>query len=451
MFLRGGSTDVAQTGRMRRPSSLPLAHTRPDRRLVHTGAILVGVITLGAVGAGCSSDANDSAPAANVSSGAGGSASGTHSGAESPGSSTSSSSAAPAATITIASNVAQGSPLGLSQPVTVSAKGADSSPAQVTDVTVTDAAGKSVEGNYDASAGTWTPAGLLTKNGSYTVTATAKTSDGQSATNSRTLLAAANGASTTGLYAVRPFKRSNVGNAQPVVLTFSQAVPQAQRAEVAKRFTVKDTANVEGAWRWVSPTRLDYRPKNKWPVGDSVTVTGSIQGMPIGQTWGAGTLGDVGFDVTSDLEAVYDPATHEVTVSEGGKVTRVMKSGGGKKGFESLTGKMVVTGKERTVRMTSCSVGISCTPGDANYYDEQINNAVQVSESGTYLHAAPWDDLIGKADTSHGCFHLSAADAKWFYDKVLPGNLFVSKGTNNPVSVTNGEGDWNLTWQQWIS
>ena len=36
-------------------------------------------------------------------------------------------------------------------------------------------------------------------------------------------------------------------------------------------------------------------------------------------------------------------------------------------------------------------------------------------------------------------------------DKVLPGNLFVSKGTNNPVSVTNGEGDWNLTWQQWIS
>ena len=344
-----------------------------------------------------------------------------------------------------------GSRLGLAQPVTLEAQDAASSGARITDVSVKDAKGKAAAGAYDASRKAWIPDGVLDKNAAYVVTATATTSDGRATSASRKLVAAPNGSGTTGIYVVTPYKRIDVGNAQPVALTFSQAVPESMRAEVAKRFTVKDTKNVEGAWRWVSPTRLDYRPKDKWPVGDRITVTGSIQSMRIGDTWGAGTLKDTGFDVTSDLEAVYDPATHRVTVTEGGKVIRVMKSGGGKQGFGSLTGKMVVMGKERTVRMTSCSVGISCTPGAANYYDEQINNAVQVSESGTYLHAAPWDGLIGRADTSHGCFHLSAADAAWFYDKVLPGNLFVSKGSNNPVTVENGLGDWNLSWQKWTS
>lgn len=401
------------------------------RRRATLVSILAAALTAAAGLSGCSSSSGSGSTSGVERSGAGAPA----------GTSTTS---APPAPAVIAADVAKGSRLGLAQPVTVT-----SPDGTIADVSVTDAKGAPVTGRYDATRRAWLPAGILGKSATYTVKVTVAHDGGQRSTNSRALTTAADGAGTTGIYTVTPFTRSNVGNAQPVVLTFSQPVPKAQRGAVAQRFTVTDTAGVEGAWRWLSPTRLDYRPKNPWPVGDTVSVKGGIQGMRIGSTWGAGTLTDTGFTVTSDLAATYDPGTHLVTVTRGDAVVRTMKSGGGKKGYETPSGAMVVLGKQESVRMTSCSTGISCTPGAPEFYDEKIDHAVQLTPSGVYLHAAAWDTKLGREDTSHGCLHLSAADAAWFYENALPGTLVTVKGRTNPVDITNGQGDWNLNWQQW--
>lgn len=409
--------------------------TSPTRALPGSRTLAAAAVAAGLVFAlaGCSSsgsDASGRAPSAGVSGS----------------SSSSTTSVPPKAQITIASDITEGARLGLAQPITVETTGG-----KTQKVTVKAADGTTVPGTLDAASGTWTPTSMFKKAMQYTVTVTAKSDAGATSTASRTFTTSASGKTTTGIYIVEPYQLSEVGDAQPVVLQFSQAVPVSQRKAVQNQFRVTDTAGVEGAWRWLSPNRLDYRPKTYWPVGDKVRVTGSIQGMKIGETWGAGTLQNVGFNVVTDMKAVYDTGKRVVTVTEGGKVVRTMKADGGKKGFETVSGKMVVLGKEQSVRMRSCSVGISCTPGEPEYYDDTINNAVQITPSGTYLHAAPWDKHLGEIDSSHGCIHLSADDAAWYYSHVRAGTLVEVTGNANPVSVTNGDGDWNLTWEQWTA
>lgn len=282
-----------------------------------------------------------------------------------------------------------------------------------------------------------------------TVSATAKGADGVARTQTRKLTTD-DGSTTTAIYMSDPGKVTSVGNAQPIVVTFSQPVPYSQRKAIEDRFKVSDTSNVEGAWRWLNNARMDYRPKTFWPLHDKVTYSGSLKGMTIGQTQGAGTL-QGNFSVDSDMQATYDRTSRRFTVTQGGKTVKTFLSGGGKPGLETPSGSMVVLGKMSTVRMTSCSVGLGCSPSDPEFYDETITHAVQLTPSGIFVHAAPWDRQLGRVDSSHGCIHLSLADATWFYQNAIPGTLVKVTGTINPVKVTNGDGDWNLSWEQWTS
>lgn len=251
------------------------------------------------------------------------------------------------------------------------------------------------------------------------------------------------------LLSAYPSNGAQVGSAQPIVVHFSS--PVTNRDAIEKQLKVTDSAGVKGAWRWLSSTRVDYRPAQPWPVGDTVTLEGSVDGVDTSdETVGSGSVSK-SFTVVSDLRADINLDTFTMKVSEGGTVIRTLKMGSGKKDFESLTGKMVVLGKAESVHMTSCSVGFGCKETDPEYYDEDVPFATQITTSGMYLHGAPWDKQIGKVNSSHGCIHLSLEDAKWFYSKAIPGTLVNIVGQPNPVSVSNGEGDWNLSWAQWLA
>ncbi|MFI1183506.1 L,D-transpeptidase [Streptomyces sp. NPDC020799] len=75
---------------------------------------------------------------------------------------------------------------------------------------------------------------------------------------------------------------------------------------------------------------------------------------------------------------------------------------------------------------------------------------VQLTPSGTYAHAAPWNDgKFGKVNGSHGCIGMSTEDAKWWYDQVHLGDVVTVINSKDTVATNNGYGDWNVDWAAW--
>lgn len=44
------------------------------------------------------------------------------------------------------------------------------------------------------------------------------------------------------------------------------------------------------------------------------------------------------------------------------------------------------------------------------YSDDPVQWSVRITESGEYVHAAPWNDGIGQRSTSNGCTNLNTDD-----------------------------------------
>lgn len=386
-----------------------------------------GASTASGTSAGSSSDAAPSSPSTSPAA-SGGSASG-------------SPSSAAAATVTISAPL-RGGLLLTDSPIKAGVTGGTLTALSVT------AGGRAVAGDLSTSAATWTPKHPLAYGTTYQVAATATNAQGRATTVTKSFTTISP-TSTVVITGTTPSSGRSVGDAQPMVVQFS--APITNKAAVQKALTLTDTAHVTGAWRWLSDTRVDYRPKTFWPLGDKVTLTARLAGVQAGaHLWGSGSYSST-FTVTSDLHAVVDAAKHTMTVWQGGKQVRTLKTGTGMPQFSTWNGAMVVLQKVPKVRMTSCSIGISCTPGTTNYYDLQVYQDVQLTPSGTYVHAAPWDNKLGVANTSHGCIHLSDADAAWFYSHVQEGDLVTVKNAGRQVPITNGEGDWNLSWSQWTA
>lgn len=319
----------------------------------------------------------------------------------------------------------------------------------LSNIVVKNAKGATVPGTFSSSAHSWQPTTALSGGAAYLVTASMTSADGKTTTATRSLTASKD-QNLTNFISAQPSMAPQVGDGQPVVIEFSQ--PVTDKEAVQKAITVSDSKHVEGAFRWLTPQRLDYRPKTYWPVGDQISVKTNLVGKKIGSASYASQDYNFTSTVVSDLKAVDDLDKFTFTVTEHGKTIQTFKSDSGKLGLGSLTGTMVVLDKEQTVRMTSCSVGFGCNASSPNYYDELVHYATRITPTGMYVHAAPWDTQIGYVNSSHGCIHLSQADAIWFYNHAIPGNVVEVKGTHkNPISITNGDADWNLSWAQWTA
>ncbi|GAA3047755.1 hypothetical protein GCM10010448_33490 [Streptomyces glomeratus] len=130
--------------------------------------------------------------------------------------------------------------------------------------------------------------------------------------------------------------------------------------------------------------------------------------------------------------STIDEATHRMTVTDHGRTVMTFTVGFGKSHFRTPSGTFHVLGKNEVIRMTSCSANITCNPRDPNYYALTVHWAVRLTSAGVFVHAAPWDHAIGQADTSHGCIHLSTADAHRFYDFSRVGDTVIVKNAGGP-------------------
>jgi lipoprotein-anchoring transpeptidase ErfK/SrfK len=250
---------------------------------------------------------------------------------------------------------------------------------------------------------------------------------------------------------IEPEDGSTVGVAMPISVNFSNPVATTARAGMEQHMKVSASKPVEGAWHWFTPTRADWRPMHYWTSGTQVTLKADLAGVKDGN----GRTGVHSymrhFTIGSDVETTVSVPNHSMTVTENGKQLRTIPVDAGSPSFPSWDGTMAVMDKQTQLRMTSCSVGIACNKNDPDFYDVTLPWDVHLTASGTYLHYSTGDPDPGHAYGSHGCVHLSMANAKWYYDLTKQGDPVTITGSpRGKAAGDNGYADFNLSWSKWL-
>jgi lipoprotein-anchoring transpeptidase ErfK/SrfK len=241
-----------------------------------------------------------------------------------------------------------------------------------------------------------------------------------------------------------------MGVGMPVEVTTNTPIPEAKRKAFEQLLTVSTTPAVAGAWHWFSDTELHWRPARYWPAGTKVHVAADIKGYDAGGgAWGMKDV-TVDYRIGDSHVSTVDVLAHTMTVTDNGKVIKVIPVSTGRDKYPTKGGVHVVSDKSQKVIMDSATVGIPRNSPDGYY--ETVYWDVRISNSGEFVHAAPWSvGDQGHSNVSHGCVNVSTADAEWFYGYSQVGD--VVNVLNSPVQLeaTNGIGDWQIPWAQWAN
>lgn len=331
----------------------------------------------------------------------------------------------------------------------------------LTDVELTNASGKHVKGELSDDKTQWTVGEKLGYKRSYELTATAVNSAGKKVTKKSSFSTVKPGNYTLPYF--RNQDGATYGVGEPIMVHFDEPIPD--RAAAEKSLEVDTEPSLEGAWHWINDQDVHWRPKTAageyWPAHTKVTVKADVYGVDMGKNlWGQEDR-SVSFTIGAKHVAIGTNKSLHMKVYFDGKQVRNMPFSGGKNAYikdkygnsvplSTPSGTMVIMEQQRKVHMTSASWGIA--KDNPLAYDSMVKYGSRLTGDGIYLHSAPWNvGLHGVRNDSHGCINLDPDDAKWVYDKLRPGDVVIMKGTPQKVTLTRGYGDWNLTWDQWLS
>jgi lipoprotein-anchoring transpeptidase ErfK/SrfK len=309
-------------------------------------------------------------------------------------------------------------------------------------VTVTSADGSVVPGKLSEADTVWRSDGELLQFGAkYKVNASAVGETRATTTSTFTVK------ETKGLRAFMSPDNRTVGVGMPIIVTLS-ATPD-DRAEVERRLEVETSRPVTGAWHWFDDTELHWRPKEFWPANTDVEVRSDFKGVRFGKN----TFGDhntrVNFKIGKSTVTTVDIANHTMDVVTAGKLVRRIPVTNGNASFPTRSGIKVIISKEAETVMDSATVDIPEDSADA--YRLKVKNAMRLTWSGEYVHAAPWSTASqGNRNVSHGCTGLSQAQSDWFYGYSQVGDVVKYINSNRPLEQRNGYTDWNLSWSDWL-
>lgn len=243
-----------------------------------------------------------------------------------------------------------------------------------------------------------------------------------------------------------------VGIGSPVVVTFDKYVPAKRRAAVEAGLAVTTKPAVVGAWHWMSGNVVHWRPPSYWKKGTKVRVSSFLQGVHIGHnTYGPVGHHHVSFKIGDSHISEANQATHEMQVFNNGKLIRTFPISTGRAQYPTMDGVHIALQKSQVVTMDSATIGIP--KGSPGYYNETVYWDVRISNGGEFVHAAPWSvGSQGSVNVSHGCVNLSTANATWFYNWSLTGDIVdVYNGVRPPETGDPGTADWNMSWKQWLA
>jgi lipoprotein-anchoring transpeptidase ErfK/SrfK len=311
------------------------------------------------------------------------------------------------------------------------------------DVAVVDDQGTPVPGVVSAGQVAWTSATTLVPNTTYRITAHLAGAHGSVQSAVETVQSSAS--EHTLVATVTPGDNDTVGVGMPVIVTFNRDVPTSVRDGVASHLSVSSTPAVQGAWRWITQREAHWRPDAYWPAHTSVSVQANLDRVRIADdVWGSGTR-TVHFTIGDSHIAVADVTAHTFTVSDNGKVLRVLPMSAGRDVFPTRGGTHIVLEKQQVVTMDSQTVGIPRNSPDG--YFEKVFWDVRISYGGAFVHAAPWSvNDQGHRNVSHGCVNLSTADAQWYFGLAQRGDIVnVVHSPASPVLSDPGMIDWNAS------
>jgi lipoprotein-anchoring transpeptidase ErfK/SrfK len=313
-------------------------------------------------------------------------------------------------------------------------------------VRVTGAAGQRLGGTLARDGRTWVSTGPLAPATRYRVVADAVDDAGAPTRRQTTFTTLRPRAELR--TSIMPLDGETVGVGLPIGIWFNQ--PVADRAAVERRLEVTSSKPVTGAWHWFAANEVHYRPRDYWPSGSRVTLRTRLAGTDAGNgVWGVADR-TIRFRIGERRVSVVDVRTHRMKVVAGGRTLRVLPVSTGRERYPTTNGVHFVISKTKDELMDSSTVGIPRnSPG--GYY-EHVFWSVRISNSGEFVHAAPWSTgSQGRANVSHGCVNLSTANATWYYGLTRRGDVVQVRGSPKRPGGSLGVADWNMPWRAWLA
>jgi lipoprotein-anchoring transpeptidase ErfK/SrfK len=319
---------------------------------------------------------------------------------------------------------------------------------ELTDVDVVDGAGAEVPGSVadsaeDPAVGVWTPETPLEYGASYTVTATAQGEDAGTAEGATTFTTVTPRKELTP--AIGPLGGQTVGVGMPIRVYFDE--PVVDKAAVERSLRVTSSTPTDGVWNWFSDTEVHFRPSEYWPADTDVTLDAELYGVDLGNgVWGE-TDRTVSFSIGARHVSVADADTHQMEVYDGDQLVKTFPISAGSPDNPSYNGAHVVTELNRDRVMDSSTYGVPVDSPDG--YRTPVEYAVRISDSGEFVHAAPWSVAQqGRENVSHGCINLSTENARWFFDFAQPGDVVEIRGSD-AGTLRSPVNDWTIPWEEW--
>lgn len=300
-----------------------------------------------------------------------------------------------------------------------------------------------LSGTVNKEKSTWKTNNLLEPSTTYTVKATLNTGVVLTGTFTTKKVALSNQIYPS-LFPVK----GTFGQGQVVVVKFDKAV--ANKKSIEKKLHVKASSKQKGSWHWISDTQVRYRPKTYWKPGTTVKVNANINSISAGK----GIYGQVNTSAKFKIsktkrKVIANLQTHQARIYKNGKHIKTMPFSAGEPRHVTRSGTKLVMSKHRYVDMNSSSIGID--PGSSDGYDlSDVEYAIRVTNSGEFIHAAPWNaGLFGRVNASHGCTGFSTDNARWLYNFVQVGDPIKFTGSSKQMTVENGYGDWAISWKKY--
>jgi lipoprotein-anchoring transpeptidase ErfK/SrfK len=337
----------------------------------------------------------------------------------------------------------QGTPLNPTEPITVTVADGTAQAVHVTN----SATGKAVDGTLASDGHTWTSTGDLAYSATYAVAVDTLDRDQAPGHIDGTVATVVPKAEAYPSFVPAPNSVPTVGVGQPVVVRFDHAITD--RAAAEKALTVTSSPAQTGGWYWISDTEVHYRPQQYWKPGTTLTVKADLYGVDLG----AGTYGSTDRTMTVTVHDAWvakaDGATEQMQIFDDGRLVKTMNISLGSPGFPSHTGPHVISDKQPSITMDSCTYGVC--QGQPGYYKEKVDLDLRISNDGEFVHSAPWSvGQQGSSNVSHGCVNLAPADAQWFFDHFGIGDVVEITNSGGPaLPVYDTYGDWELSWADW--
>jgi lipoprotein-anchoring transpeptidase ErfK/SrfK len=309
--------------------------------------------------------------------------------------------------------------------------------------------GAALPGVLSADGTQWRSRGTAAPGTTYEVTVLAADPEGGTteSTGSFTTVRADGGFAVQSLLPHKDYTGLTVGVGMPIMITFDRDVTD--RLSVERNLLLRTSKPVHGAWHWFDDRNVHFRPKKFWPAHTRVRLEARLSGVRGGEGLYGRRNHVLDFRIGRSQITSGSVGTHRLTVRRDGEEIREIPMSAGQGGawkYHTTSGVHLAMSREPVTIMVSPGIG----PGQPGYYRKTVYNTVRISNSGEYVHSAPWSvGSQGRANVSHGCVNVSPANARWFIDNTLIGDPIIITGSPRELEPTNGWGHWQEDWAQW--